>query len=277
MRRLNIFLIAALVASLAQACAIDSRLVGSVSSNDGGPPAEQLGPVAPRQGSPDLDGGRSEEASETSQPLVPSAMSNGPNTEPGRIADAGDLVADEISSALPPCSGCAELVVVLSEGSQSAYFNFELPDPGLDFTGGSVTWRVQVPEGSNGVDYGLSTIAQNGAEQLYAIVAGNYATLTAENFPPGEWRDISFDLSPYPPEADAGLAAFDNRRVQRIGINVGSTPTFAGTSTVRLLIDSVTYTGVPTVDLVTFTSSLEGLALNTFQVPPGTLPPILHP
>jgi hypothetical protein len=229
------------------------------------------------RGSPSFDGGRSGEASETTPPLVPSAMSNGQNTEPGS-ADAGDVVADDISSALPPCSGCAELVVVLSGASQSAYFNFEVPEPGLDFTGGRVTWRVQVPEGSNAADYSLYTIAQNGTEQLYATVTGKYATLTRENFPPGEWRDISFDLSAHPPEADAGSTAFDNRRVQRIGINVGSTPTlFVGTSTVRLLIDSVTYTGVPNVDLVTFTSGLEGLALNTFQLPTGTLPPSQHP
>lgn len=276
MRRSNIVIVAAVVASFTEACAIDSRVVGSISSSDGGQPARQLDPVDPMQGSPELDGGLSGEAVQTTPPLVPSAMANGQNIESG-IADAGDGAANDISSPLPPCRGCAELVVVLSEESQVAYFYFEFSEPGLDFTGGSVTWRVQVPEGSNGDDYSLFTLAQNGAEQLFAPVTGNYATLTRETFPPGEWRDISFDVSAYPPTADAGLTAFDNRRVQRIGISVGSTPTFAGTATVRLLVDSVTYSGVQNVDLVTFTSSLEGLVLATFPIPPGTLPPVLHP
>jgi hypothetical protein len=208
--------------------------------------------------------------------------------------------------ALATCTGCVELIVPLSGANDGntgpnladqVGYQFNFAAPGIDMTNGVITWRVQAVQ--NNANFFVNAYAQNGDNVDntldYASVYPAFTALTAANFPPGQWRDLVVDLAAYAafvpadagapvPSADAGDAAapldpgnFNKAAVESIGIQVGSTPTFTGSAVLHIAIDSVTIAGVPGQVDRTFTAGAEGLALNMYQVPPGTQAPVFHP
>jgi hypothetical protein len=73
---------------------------------------------------------------------------------------------------------------------------------------------------------------------------------------------------------DAGvtLTGFDKTYTRFVGLNVGAQPT-APLGWVSVEIDSVTVQGTTNFPNKTFTAGVEGLTLNMYQVPTGTLAP----
>jgi hypothetical protein len=190
------------------------------------------------------------------------------------------IAASTPSEPEPPdvtCSGCVELLVPVT-GGQQVSFQFEFPAPGEAFDGGIIEWRVQVPEANADPAFFIIPYVQNGAALLYAGVYGNAPPLSTDNFPPGQWVDIAISVPAAPalPPFD-GSTEFDGRVVERVGITLGASAEFTGAGTIRLLLDSVTFSGVPSVANVTFATSVEGFVLNQFLVPEGTSEPIHHP
>jgi hypothetical protein len=208
---------------------------------------------------------------------------------------------------LATCTGCAELIVPVS-GANSAenmadQVGYQIgfaPPPGLDMSNARITWRVQAVE--NNDNFFLNLYAQMGAPG-YAGQYEPYTSLSAASMPAGTFRDITLDLSTILPlggvAGDAGAAtgdagdagdggggalrapqnaAFNKAQIESIGIQVGTTAMFTGTGVVRVAIDSITITGVAGQEAVrTFTTGIEGLGINMYQVPPGTLAPVLIP
>jgi hypothetical protein len=181
------------------------------------------------------------------------------------VAGSGDV----------PCRGCVELVMPVTAAEQSAQFQFQFAAPGLDFSSGAVQWRVQVLQADTNPSYFLTTDVQNGPSNSYAGVFANYSVLSTYNFPPGQWLDLAVDVSAHPPPQTG--PGFNYRAVEWVSLTIGTTAAFEGTGTVRVLIDSVMFTGVSGATSTEFSTGLDGLMLNTFDAPQGTQPPILHP
>lgn len=163
----------------------------------------------------------------------------------------------------------------VTAAEQSAQFQFQFAAPGLDFSSGSVQWRVQVLQADTNPNFFLTTDVQNGPTNSYAGVFANYSVLSTYNFPPGQWVDLAVDVSTHPPPATG--PGFNYRAVEWVSLTVGTTADFEGTGTVRVLIDSVAFSGVSGATSSDFSTGLDGLTLNAFDAPPGTQAPILHP
>jgi hypothetical protein len=191
----------------------------------------------------------------------------------GSAAGAGGMMSQAGGSG--PCRGCVELVMPVTAAEQSAQFQFQFAAPGLDFSAGSVQWRVQVLQADTNPNFFLTTDVQNGASNSYAGVFANYSVLSTYNFPPGQWLDLAVDVSAHPPPQTG--PGFNYRAVEWVSLTIGTTAAFEGTGTVRVLIDSVMFTGVSGATSTEFSTGLDGLMLNTFDAPQGTQPPILHP
>jgi len=167
-----------------------------------------------------------------------------------------------------------ELVVPVTGPDQAASFRFLFDQP-TDFSQASLTWRVQVLEPDTNTNFYLTTDVQ--------IITGpgifeNYTVLSPYNFSPGEWLDLSVDVSAHPPRmVEPGAAVgFDYRAVQLVVLTLGTTPTFASTDTIRVLVDSLTVSGVPSFTSRDFSTGTQGLGLAA-GAPPGTSEPIFHP
>lgn len=201
------------------------------------------------------------------------------------------------------CTGCVELISPVTGPNNAtnladqAIFQFSYPAPGVDFSNAVITWRV-MPVANNDNLF-LNTFAQNGAPG-FAGVYPTYLPLSTANFPAGQWRDVVLDLSAYrgtvtpdagadagepPVVADAGDAGpagpldpgnFAKEFVQAIGIQIGAGAALTGSATVRVAVDSVTITGVPSQPGYTFDANAQGLATNPFELPPGTPQPVFH-
>lgn len=210
-------------------------------------------------------------------------------------------------AALATCTGCIELIVPLAGANDGntgpnladqVGYQFSFPAPGVDMSDAVITWRVQAVQ--NNANIFLNAYAQNGDNVDntldYANVYPAFITLSAANFPPGEWRNLVVDLAGYaayvaadagtppPAPADAGDAGgpldpglFNKAAVESIGIQVGTTPAFTGTAVAHVAIDSVTISGVPGNTGYTFDTTAQGLGINMYQVPPGTQAPVPHP
>ena len=115
-------------------------------------------------------------------------------------------------TGIATCSQCVEVEVPVSGGNTDANlldqvgFPFYYAAPGQDFSNVTVTWRVMALE--NDPNLMVAPYIENGAP--YAGVYGALISLSAENFPPGQWVDVLFDLSrvPLPPALpDGGVDA----------------------------------------------------------------------
>jgi hypothetical protein len=249
-------------------CAIDDRspstLVASGGADNASPAAAPSTSVsAELPASPALAGG------------------SGPGAMEGAMggADADDLPA-QLDAAVappaadPPCHGCVELVVPVTAAQQSAQFEFQYAAPGLDFSSGSLQWRVQVLPVDTNPNFFITTDVQNGESNAYAGLFENYRVLSGANFPAGEWVELAVDVSGFPPPLMTG---FDYRRVEWVSLTLGTTSEFVGTGTVRVLVDSFAINGVTYGNRSDFSTGADGLDLDAFQVPEGTLEPIFHP
>ena len=66
--------------------------------------------------------------------------------------------------------------------------------------------------------------------------------LSLYNFTPNEWVDLVVDVSAHPPRMVAG--AFNYQAVALVVLTLGTSSTFSGTGTIRVLVDSLTFSGV---------------------------------
>jgi hypothetical protein len=196
------------------------------------------------------------------------------------------------------CSGCVDLAVPLTptSASRQAQFLFR-PAAVVDMSNTTITWKVKVVTPTTEIPADamyIAPFAQNGQALNYA---GDYAQqipLNAANgFTSAEtWVDVLHDVAGAgvtPPaggdagdagdgvvdagDGDSGAApaagGFDKTQVFQYGLYVGATAAFTGTGTVRVAVDSVTYTDPAFTD-VTFTANAEGFQLDPYMVPPGS-------
>lgn len=204
------------------------------------------------------------------------------------------------------CTGCVQLTMpaggTLPTGATNfqAGYIFSAPATAAPFDLSDVTtitWRVQALTTS--ANYYIQPILQNAPPEDPAYAFGFYPgniALTAAAFAPGAWVDVVLDVAaigtvvgdagadagePPPVAVDAGdagivLTAFDKSRTRTIGLNVGALPTTPAGSIVSIEVDSVTVAGTSNFTTKTFTANAEGLTLNLYQQPTGTLPPAFH-
>jgi len=177
----------------------------------------------------------------------------------------------------------------------------------IDMSDGVITWRVAAVAPNAGTS--VTLYAQDGAPQGYGG-AYQFFALDPAAFPANTFRDISIDLrglaaalgdagvpdageapeaadagdagAPVPPTVQNGLVnnvavPFDKSQITQFGITLGVTAAFTGSTVVRVAVDQVTFSGIPGQTYHTFTTSAEGLAINTYQLPPLTPAPVHHP
>jgi len=215
---------------------------------------------------------------------------------------------------LATCTGCVELIAPVvgprsaDNVADEASYIFSLGAP-VDFSQAQITWRIAAVQPN--ANYAVVIFAQNGQDLGYA---GAYAetALDPAAFPASQFRDVTLDLTgvaPAPGDAgvpdagevvDAGSAGgvdvdagdaggqpvrpppnvigtFDKSQIIQLGIFVGVNEAFSGSATVRVAVDQVTIAGVPGQLDRTFTTGTETLAINQYNIPPGTPPPVHHP
>jgi hypothetical protein len=220
------------------------------------------------------------------------------------VGGSGGAAGPDVT-AQATCTGCVELITPVSGANSAtnladqAIFQIAFPTPGVDFTNGVITWKIMPLQNNDNLF--VNTFAQNGPPDGYTGVYPTYRALSVANFPAGQWTDVVLDISAYrgspsdagtdaaPPPvvvADAGDAGaagpldpngFIKERVQFIGIQVGTAAAYAGpATTVRVAVDSVTIAGVPGQTGFTFDTTNEGLASNSYELPPGTPAPVHH-
>jgi hypothetical protein len=212
------------------------------------------------------------------------------------------------AAAMPPaanCTGCVQLSVpvggTLPAGATNfqAGFNFSATAPAAPFDLSEVetiTWRIQAltSNASFYVQPFLQTAPPEDPNYSFGFYPGNIALAPAA-FAAGAWVDVVLDVAAIgapagdagadageiaPPvvEVDAGdggvavLTAFDKSVTRSVGLQVGALPTVPA-GFVSIQVDSVTVEGTSNFTTKTFTADVEGLGLNTYQVPTGTLPP----
>ncbi len=217
--------------------------------------------------------------------------SGGSNVLTGKAGSAGSATAGSAgegsggSAGAPggdaggaPCSGCVELVVPVDGGVQNTMFNFALPSA-VDMSAAVITYRVRAL--TLGAELHANPFAQ---DEDYGGFPNSPEPLSADNgFVDEEtWVDLSFDLAAIPAApllggSDAGgrqpdPAAFDRSAVKQFGLHVGTGGAFAGDLSVRVLVDSVTFSGVDDSVLpdITFSSDAEGLTINSYGPRPGS-------
>jgi len=191
------------------------------------------------------------------------------------------------------CTGCLELELPVVAGARELgfQFNFTAPTAPLDLSNSTVTWKVQVLAADANANFFVQTYAANAPPEDPAYAFNNYANftaLTAANFPAGTWVDIVHNIGALPaaggadagadsgPEGDGGVAtitAFDKSVVRAVGIQIGAAMANTTTGTVRLLVDSVTFTNATGAPAGTFTTNAEGLTANNYQMIAGVVPP----
>jgi hypothetical protein len=209
------------------------------------------------------------------------------------------------------CSGCIELIAPVvgprspNNGADEVSYIFALGAP-IDFSNALITWRIAAVEPN--ANYTVVLFAQNGQG---ANFAGAYSetTLNPATFAANQFRDIILDLRTLASiagdagapdaaipnagdagEADAGdageppasppptvIGTFDKSQVIQFGIFVGVNEAFTDRATVRVAVDQVTVSGVAGQPAREFTTGAENLAINQYNVPPGTPAPFHHP
>lgn len=199
-----------------------------------------------------------------------------------------------VASVPANCTGCVELEVPFTAPAQAALYQIVYPAPGLDFSNATITWSVQLLAGGD-PNLFIKLQIQNGVALGYQGYYGAPATvLTAANFAPGQWVNVTLNTATIPavaggagdagaPDggADAGdsgvvapvAGAFDKSKVEQLQFQLGSTATFTGSQNLAVEIDSVVITGVTGTTGATFNAGVEGLALNNYggsPTPVGT-------
>jgi hypothetical protein len=191
------------------------------------------------------------------------------------------------------CTGCLELELPVVAGASNLgfQFNFNAPAAPLDLSDSTVTWKVQVLAADANANFFVQTYIANGPPEDPGYAFNNYANytaLTTAGFPSGTWVDIVHNVGALPapggsdagadsgPEGDGGvvpITAFDKSVVRAVGIQIGAAMTNTAAGTVRVLVDSVTFTNTTGAPAGTFTVDAEGLTANNYQMLPGVTPP----
>jgi hypothetical protein len=197
------------------------------------------------------------------------------------------------------CAQCVELNVAISADptvSRQAQFLFR-PAALADMSNTTITWRVKVVTPTTEIPAEamyVAPFAQNGEPLGYAGAYDPQTALTAANgFTSADtWVEIEQDIAGFgvtpPAGADAGDAGdgvldagaegdaaaapaggFDKTQVFQYGLYVGATAAFTGTGTVRVALDSVTFSDPAFTD-VTFTAGAENFQLDGYLLPPGS-------
>jgi hypothetical protein len=195
------------------------------------------------------------------------------------------------------CNGCVQLTVpfggTVPTGATNfqAQYEFTAPATAAPFDlseVNTITWRLQAL--TTNANYFVQLFVQNAPpenESYSGAYNGNVA-LTAAAFAPNAWVNVSIDVGALAggiggdagvPDAggadsDAGvvLTTFDKAYVRAIGIQVGALAATTGTGVVSIEVDSVTVDGDSNFTSKTFDANTEGLTLNTFQAPTGSVP-----
>jgi hypothetical protein len=194
----------------------------------------------------------------------------------------------------PPCTGCLEIDVPFdpafrdANGAQNlaAMYNFVFPTTGLDMSNATVTWSVSTL--TPGADLYVTPYAQNGQDLNYAGVYRPETALTEANgfnASGSPFVDVVLDLANTTPAGTAAGAVppaldnggLDKSRIWQLGIRIGAQTTLATPTTVRLLIDEVTFTGVDSTNTMLrdrdFSDGAQELVVNTYMLPPGSVGP----
>jgi hypothetical protein len=158
-------------------------------------------------------------------------------------------------------------------------FNFVLPSP-VDMSDVVITYRVRAL--TLGGELHANPFAQD--DDYGGFVAIPTPFTAANGFMNEDtWVNIAFNLSEMP---DVPLmngtqpdpAEFDKSAVKQLGLHVGTGGAFTGAMSVRVLVDSVTFTGVDDSVLpdITFSGGAEGLVVNDYGPRPNSQV-IYHP
>lgn len=214
----------------------------------------------------------------------------GPNTDP-----------------LATCTGCVELITPLTGPNDNGGttnladqvgYQFTAPTGTvIDMSDAVITWSIAAV--APNANTSVTLYAQNGMPQGYAG-AYQFIALDPTAFTANVFTDVSIDLSALaaaagdggvPPveEPDAGgdggaagpaptiVGDFDKSQIAQFGITLGVSAAFTGSTVLRVAVDEVRVEGVSGQADRTFTAGVEGLAINQYQVPPGTQEPVHHP
>jgi hypothetical protein len=198
------------------------------------------------------------------------------------------------------CTGCVQLSVphggTLPTGATDfkAQYEFVAAPTAAPFDLSEVetiTWRVQALTAN--ANFYVQAYLQNAppeGDYAFGAYAGN-VPLAPATFAPNAWVNVSLDVAALAggagdagaPDAggedsDAGvvLTAFDKAYVRVIGLQVGALGTTTGSGVVSVEVDSVTVAGTSNFTSKTFDANAEGLTLNTYQAPTGTVPTAFH-
>jgi hypothetical protein len=188
--------------------------------------------------------------------------------------------------AEPPCRDCVELRVPIDDSDQTALFTFE--GGPFDMSAAEIHFRMRP------LTRGDQLIANPFVrDQDLQGFASRDVALSDASFPEDTWVTIQFDLGGFAPpdlipaadagpsSGDAGFDAgvlvpdptqFDRSRVRRFGLQIGTTPNFAGrAATVVVLVDTVSFQRVVGNPLAekTFDDNAEGLTIDLAASTPG--------
>lgn len=251
---------------------------GSAGSGNGGRSGDG-GSAGTSGGSPNTGGGGNGTGGSAGDGSSGDGGSAGSAGSAGASGSAGDPDAGD-GGGDPPCTGCLELQVPVAGINQSTAFQFGITPP-ADFTNGVVTWRIRAPV-LNDQTF-VQPFSTDGSSFSFD---GEFRSVNATNgfVSADQFFDFVYNLALKPavdrevvPDAgaDAGPGApiagdFDKSLIIAVGLQVGSAGGFVGESTITLLIDSVTFTGVggDAVADVDFADGASGFAINTFTNPP---------
>jgi hypothetical protein len=226
-------------------------------------------------------------------------------TSAGTGGTGGTGGAGPNTDALATCTGCVELITPLTGpndnsgttnlADQVGYQFAAATGTVIDMSDAVLTWRIAAV--APNANTSVTLYAQNGMPQGFAG-AYQFFALDPTAFPANTFRDVSIDISAVaavagdagapPAQPDAGgdggapvlptiVGAFDKSQIIQFGITLGVSGTFTGSTVLRVAVDQVTVEGVTGQANRTFTAGAESLAINQYQVPPGTREPVHHP
>jgi hypothetical protein len=226
-------------------------------------------------------------------------------TSAGTGGTGGRGGAGPNTDALATCTGCVELITPLTGpndnsgttnlADQVGYQFAAATGTVIDMSDAVLTWRIAAV--APNANTSVTLYAQNGMPQGFAG-AYQFFALDPTAFPANTFRDVSIDISAVaavagdagapPAQPDAGgdggapvlptiVGAFVKSQIIQFGITLGVSGTFTGSTVLRVAVDQVTVEGVTGQANRTFTAGAESLAINQYQVPPGTREPVHHP
>jgi hypothetical protein len=188
--------------------------------------------------------------------------------------------------AEPPCRDCVELRVPIDDSDQTALFTFE--GGPFDMSAAEIHFRMRPL--TRGDQLIASPFLRDQDLQGFANLD---VALSDERFPEDTWVTVQLEVSSFAPpdlvpaadagpsSGDAGFDAgvlvpdptnFDRSRVRRFGLQIGTTPNYAGrAATLVVLVDTVSFQGVVGNPLAekTFDENAEGLTIDLAASTPG--------